>query len=461
MIADLDILPEGLPAQIEQDVGVRIVAVRLHAGVGVSREGCFLELDRGGERIDAYLAWDVRRAEDPSRRDYCRREASALRHAADRGIRAPSPLGRWPDHRAILTQVVAGDVAMEGLSQAAQLDLARDYMSEIARIHWLDTTGLDLDGFGPPPATASDYARARLEQMRARHKQFGKDQPLNLLLYRWLERNLPGGELPPRIVHGDIGPANFLHDGQRVTAVLDWESAHYGDPMEDMAWLIHRSALFPSLPLGPMIAAWEEEMGEPVDEARIAFYRVFVAAIVLTDMAEHLVQSSGPMLGNPGQVFSYYLAIRRLVLTALAEAEGIRLAPVEEPQGVEGWPRLAAIVMADITGRIAPRLPDKPSRARADYLPRLVQYWQGRDRWGASFDTAERDAIAAALAQTCPTIDEARALLGEAIESGALPVAEAIRLCHLRVAADIHCAGDGIGHLAHITYPDHREGETG
>ncbi|GHH36644.1 phosphotransferase family protein [Streptomyces candidus] len=40
------------------------------------------------------------------------------------------------------------------------------------------------------------------------------------------------------LVHGDFGPNNLLltGDASRVTAVLDWEWAHWGDPVEDLAW---------------------------------------------------------------------------------------------------------------------------------------------------------------------------------------------------------------------------------
>ncbi|HEX4489911.1 MAG TPA: aminoglycoside phosphotransferase family protein [Acidimicrobiia bacterium] len=40
------------------------------------------------------------------------------------------------------------------------------------------------------------------------------------------------------IVHGDFGPQNMLFDlnADRVTGVLDWESAHIGSPIEDLAW---------------------------------------------------------------------------------------------------------------------------------------------------------------------------------------------------------------------------------
>jgi tRNA A-37 threonylcarbamoyl transferase component Bud32 len=40
------------------------------------------------------------------------------------------------------------------------------------------------------------------------------------------------------LVHGDYGPQNMLFDPDTfaVTAILDWEWAHPGDPIEDLAW---------------------------------------------------------------------------------------------------------------------------------------------------------------------------------------------------------------------------------
>ena len=42
----------------------------------------------------------------------------------------------------------------------------------------------------------------------------------------------------PVLVHGDFGPNNVLIDEERmvVTAVVDWEWAHLGAPIEDLAW---------------------------------------------------------------------------------------------------------------------------------------------------------------------------------------------------------------------------------
>jgi aminoglycoside phosphotransferase (APT) family kinase protein len=38
------------------------------------------------------------------------------------------------------------------------------------------------------------------------------------------------------IVHGDFGPQNVLIEGDRITALVDWEFAHIGQPVEDLAW---------------------------------------------------------------------------------------------------------------------------------------------------------------------------------------------------------------------------------
>ena len=45
------------------------------------------------------------------------------------------------------------------------------------------------------------------------------------------------GVHPPVLVHADFKPGNILLDGDRITALLDWELAHLGDPLEDLGWV--------------------------------------------------------------------------------------------------------------------------------------------------------------------------------------------------------------------------------
>ena len=62
-------------------------------------------------------------------------------------------------------------------------------------------------------------------------------EPLPVLahLFGWLKAHLPA---PSRLslIHGDFRPGNFLFEGGKIEALLDWEMAHVGDPAEDIAW---------------------------------------------------------------------------------------------------------------------------------------------------------------------------------------------------------------------------------
>ena len=99
-----DVLPDGMVEWIESATSSRVVNIEAAVGAGVSREGAYISLVKEGESLEAYLAYDVRRADDPARSVWCRREASALRLAEKHGLRAPRVLASWPEQRAILTR---------------------------------------------------------------------------------------------------------------------------------------------------------------------------------------------------------------------------------------------------------------------------------------------------------------------------------------------------------------------
>ncbi len=56
-----------------------------------------------------------------------------------------------------------------------------------------------------------------------------------------------GLEPPIGVVHADLINANVLVDDGRLTAVLDWGSAMYGDPLHDVAWITYWTPWHPNL----------------------------------------------------------------------------------------------------------------------------------------------------------------------------------------------------------------------
>lgn len=89
----------------------------------------------------------------------------------------------------------------------------------------------------------------------------------------WMLANVPSDEGRAVLNHGDFGFHNILFDGDRISALLDWENARLGDPAEEMALFIMASAAHAS---ADQIMAWYDEAGgEPISEYRLRYYDVF------------------------------------------------------------------------------------------------------------------------------------------------------------------------------------------
>ncbi len=109
-------------------------------------------------------------------------------------------------------------------------------------------------------------------------------QPIAEAAIRWLERNLPAPSTRLTLVHGDYRSGNFLYseDGD-IRAILDWEMAHIGDPLEDLAW-----SLDPLWGNEPHIAGnllprqqaadiWRGASDQPIDTEAFRWWQVFAS----------------------------------------------------------------------------------------------------------------------------------------------------------------------------------------
>ena len=96
---------------------------------------------------------------------------------------------------------------------------------------------------------------------------------------RWLRRNPPPEPAKPSIVHGDYRSGNFLftEDGI-ISAILDWEMCHVGDPLEDVAWGL--DPFWPitrHYPIDAGLARWEKASGMTLDHAALDWWKLFTA----------------------------------------------------------------------------------------------------------------------------------------------------------------------------------------
>ncbi len=108
-------------------------------------------------------------------------------------------------------------------------------------------------------------------------------QPVAEATIRYLQANPPPPAQKLALVHGDYRTGNFLHDGSGgINAILDWEMAHLGDPLEDLAWATDplwcgsdetRAAGF--IPWPEAIAVWQEASGCAFDPAAFEWWSLF------------------------------------------------------------------------------------------------------------------------------------------------------------------------------------------
>ena len=73
----------------------------------------------------------------------------------------------------------------------------------------------------------------------------------------WLRANRPPNAIATAPIHGDAGPGNFVHDGERVLIITDWEFAHLGDPAEDWVYIAKEKGASEMSP-----EAWRRRIGE-------------------------------------------------------------------------------------------------------------------------------------------------------------------------------------------------------
>ena len=156
---------------------------------------------------------------------------------------------------------------------------ARDFVNILAKIHRLDWKKKGLD-FLPVPEDPRLAANTQLEEWRSLYeKERLAHEPLLDLAFRRLDEDLPVSDRVT-LVHADYRTGNYLIDETgHITAMLDWEMAHIGDPMEDLGWacmkfwsgggrvagLLERELFF---------QRYEETSGIPVDRGRVAFYEM-------------------------------------------------------------------------------------------------------------------------------------------------------------------------------------------
>lgn len=169
-----------------------------------------------------------KRFADPSRRDV---EVLALRALAEQDLPVPELLAVGPD--SVVMTVMPG-ARLDSGNADLRIERLRASAPVLRRLHARRPPA------GLPPAPDDALV---VERYRA-----ADGPPLPLVIP-------PTG--PPVFCHGDWTDGNLLATGTEITAVLDWEAAHAGDPLRELS----RAAWGGSLKDARSVAALVEGYG--------------------------------------------------------------------------------------------------------------------------------------------------------------------------------------------------------
>ncbi len=210
-------------------------------------------------------------------------EAVLMQLAYDAGVPSPKVLHvlQAVDElgTGFIMQRVAGEtiprkILRDNEYASARPKLARQCGEILAGIHGLPASGL--------PQLRRMDAATEIAELQQEIDNFDWPRPVFELALRWLRDHDPGPSERFTLVHGDFRHGNLMIGSDGVRAVLDWELAHLGDPMEDLGWICVNSWRFGEIdkPVGgfgayeDLFAGYEAASGIKVDPARVKFWEV-------------------------------------------------------------------------------------------------------------------------------------------------------------------------------------------
>ena len=223
-------------------------------------------------------------------------EFTVLQAAHAAGVAVAEPIVRCAD-AAIIGRPFLIQRRVPGFAQARKLvrdpglasygdALAMRLGEELARIHKIDPQGLSKGaGLAAMPIPVGPPARVEVGRFRAALDGATEGRPALEYVLSWLDRNAP----PARrvvLVHGDFRTGNYMVDGQQLSAVLDWEFSHWGDPNEDIGWFMARCWRFGNDEAeaggigsrSAFVKGYERIAGHALETAAIAYWEIMAAA---------------------------------------------------------------------------------------------------------------------------------------------------------------------------------------
>ena len=385
-------LPSDLRDWIEATTGGSVVEAHRHLA-GASRQAWSVDVKRDGDALALFALRDNLSGSGGSQRD-----AAVLRALRGTTVPVPEVHGDNAALRAVLLERVDGRSDFPQVDREEEREpIAADLMAVTARLHALDPHTLAIEHLGVP-GDPTKHAEEQLEKVEAVAAMLGDSiAPLFTFALAWLRRAMPTRVERSSLVHSDMGPGNFLARDGRVTAVLDWEVAHWGDAMEDLAAIAVRDMATPVGHLPTRFAEYTSASGATVDVERVAWYRVLV--LTRNAMLIGLGLSRDDPAIDRAQLTMFRILLMRAAALSLCDAIEVPRpdeAPLAERTTTDDI-RLATHALRDQRDVVAAAITDPFTAQRAQGVGSVLGYLEHKLRFDADYHEREMDDLAAVI----------------------------------------------------------------
>jgi len=446
-------LPDEIATWVEEAGAGKLVKANRRPG-GARREAWFVDIESAdGSLAELFLRLDRSARSEDGDPYSTLRETDVYLALQQTGIPVPRIHGVHESPQAVLSERTLGETWFSRIKDPdQQLSVARDFIRHLATLHRLDPRSLEIPALGPV-RSAPECVLQELDAWRTLYEVHDSHRdPLIEFSFDWLRRNVPAYDGPVVLVQGDTGPGNFLYEGGKVTAILDWELSHWSDPMDDIAWLSLRAVQEPFTHFPDRLKEYEALSGHAIDEARVRYYRVFAELrIVIMGHAREAVHSSKGEVGN-GLI--YGALHHRLQVETLADVLGLPLeAPdLPDPPSTEReW--LYDTALEQIRDVLVPLSTDPFVILRAKGLARILKHLRDADRLARGFDAQELDDLERLLGTRPATISDGHDALTARVGQGDLSDADLVRYFYRSTIRRTELVRSASGALADRHYP--------